>query len=312
MSRVFISAILCVVAFQPAYAGEWRFARDLQFGSRGPDVFALQRLLNERAETRVANTGAGSPSKETNYFGAATARSVAVFQREHAIKGELGVVGPKTLAALNVFLYEKKTPLRPDQSVGAPPLKLRAGEETKKENPNSRNLEQFLEIVKRVGGEQGRSAEELEKLAGDMRSLALATTTDFLTQFVSESRKNVRTISWESPWRHRVTSLFQKLTDALMPRADAQIPGFGGMVVYVFPCTCSGNWLVGMVPLSVPPLALMTHYTGSQAFLNFNAPFTLFMLGSYIPQGAPCLMYAVFGCFPLPSQAQTVPMLGTS
>ncbi len=317
MLRACIAVFLCVIAIPIAHADGWRFARELKLGSRGPDVFALQKVLNKNAATRVADAGAGSPGKETNYFGEGTARAVAAFQRKNAIAKENGFVGALTLSVLNGQIARNTQTSTPSPlGSGFSPLtkgEIQRGLELPTPpHPNARNLEQFLGIVKQVGTEQGRQAGDLESLTNDMRALALATTTNFLARFVSESRANIRTVSFGSSFAHRIAALFQKFTDALLPRADAQIPAFGGMVVYVFPCTCSGNWLVGMVPLSVPPLTLMTHYTGSQAFLNFNAPFTLFMLGQYIPVGAPCLMYAVLACFPLPSQAQTAPMLGTS
>lgn len=292
-----------------AYAENWQFTRTLQMGARGPEVFALQKILNADSQTRVANSGPGSPGNETSYFGRATERAVIAFQKLNTILGETGRVGEKTREALNKKLVRAMINPPPTPSFtkeggaggGFSPSILSP-------NPNSRNLPAFLDTVKKVGAEQGYAADTLEALTNDMRSYALSTTTNFFAQFVAENRKEVKKVSAASPLRERIARVLR----TIVPRANAQIPSFGGMVLYVFPCTCSGNWLVGMAPLSVPPIALITHYSGTQTYLNFNAPFTLFMLGTYIPQGAPCLFYAALACVPLPSQAQTMPMLGTS
>src|SRR3989344_1612712 len=310
---VYLVVILFIMA-QSARAEGWRFPREIRLGARGPDVFALQRFLNESAQTRVAERGVGSPGKETNYFGPATARAVAAFQKlksgEADFSSESGRVGPLTLAALNKRSAQD-TNIRMNTNL---PMTTNKTETkiTSPAHPNARNMDQFLGIVKQVGSAQGRSADDLQKLSEEMRSFALSTTTDFFTQFAEEARGNSSPISLESSFKSRIGALLEKFASAFALRADAQAPSFGGMVVYVFPCTCSGNWLVGMLPLSIPPINLITQYTGSQAFAWFNAPFTLFMKGNYIPQGAPCLFYAVFTCVTLPSQAQTAPILGSS
>src|SRR3990167_3193694 len=85
MKRVFSFYFFTILGlffvFSAIHAEGWRFPREMRLGARGPDVFALQKLLNEDAQTRVAERGAGSPNNETNYFGSATARAVAEFQK---------------------------------------------------------------------------------------------------------------------------------------------------------------------------------------------------------------------------------------
>lgn len=331
MKRMFLLLlVLAFSVFSAAYAAGWQFARMLQMGARGPDVFALQKLLNENPETRVSETGAGSPERETNYFGTATARAVTAFQKQNAIVGEAGRVGSATLAVLNKRLVStsapfprgsaeqseakgwdliQKPPLPSDKSRSTPPYQ---GGEVEKSNPNARNLGQFLSIVKQVGEVQGYAPDKLETLTKEIGFYALGTTTDFFAQFAKEVSLKNQKISLESTLWKKAATVLQKIAGIFALHADAQAPSFGGMVVYVFPCTCSGNWLMGMVPLSVPPIVLMTHYSGSQTFQNFNAPFTLFLLGNYIPQGAPCLFYVGLACTTLPSQAQTSPVLGSS
>ncbi|OHA19032.1 MAG: hypothetical protein A3C08_03585 [Candidatus Taylorbacteria bacterium RIFCSPHIGHO2_02_FULL_47_18] len=315
MKRVFSFYFFTILGlffvFSAIHAEGWKFPREMRLGARGPDVFALQRTLNENMQTRVSERDAGSPGNETNYFGPATARAIVVFQRQNAITGETGRVGPATLVMLNKKLAQNINPVRSKEPVVPADLPT-ANRTSNGTHPNSRNLDQFLDIVEQVGVTQGRSAGDLQKLSEEMRSFALSTTTDFFTEFAQKARGNSISISLESPFKSRIGSLLEKFAGVFALRADAQAPSFGGMVVYVFPCTCSGNWLVGMVPLSIPTISLITHYQGTQAFAWFNAPFTLFMKGNYIPQGAPCLFTVPFACIPLPSQAQTTPILGSS
>jgi hypothetical protein len=77
------------------------FNNDLTVGSSGQDILVLQRLLNKDATTRVANSGNGSPGKETTYFGDATKIAVAKFQQKYGISPANGFVGTLTRQKLN-------------------------------------------------------------------------------------------------------------------------------------------------------------------------------------------------------------------
>ena len=72
-----------------------KFSRDLKLGMRGEDVIELQRYLNHRGFT-VAKEGAGSPGKETDYFGPKTKAALARFQKSHGISPANGYLGPIT------------------------------------------------------------------------------------------------------------------------------------------------------------------------------------------------------------------------
>ena len=56
------------------------FPRNLDRGNTGPDVFLLQRLLNNFGFT-VSPTGFGSPGNETTFFGPRTQRALRSFQK---------------------------------------------------------------------------------------------------------------------------------------------------------------------------------------------------------------------------------------
>lgn len=74
--------------------------RDLQQGSTGADVMALQKFLNSDAATMVAASGAGSPGMETSTFGPATKAAAIKFQTKWGVTPVAGYVGAKTRAAI--------------------------------------------------------------------------------------------------------------------------------------------------------------------------------------------------------------------
>lgn len=77
----------------PAYA----FTRDLDIGSRGEDVRALQKYLNGHGYP-VAASAEGSLGQETDYFGALTQAALAKFQAASGITPSAGYFGPLTRA----------------------------------------------------------------------------------------------------------------------------------------------------------------------------------------------------------------------
>lgn len=66
-----------VTAAEPTFGGS--FATDLAVGAESPDVRILQKFLNTLGFV-VAQTGAGSPGFESEYYGRATAAAVARFR----------------------------------------------------------------------------------------------------------------------------------------------------------------------------------------------------------------------------------------
>ncbi len=78
-------------------------------GSQSPEVLLIQRILNSDPATRVAQSGPGSPGRETNLYGPATRAAVQKFQLKHGIvksprDSGYGIVGPKTRAKMNEIL----------------------------------------------------------------------------------------------------------------------------------------------------------------------------------------------------------------
>lgn len=73
----------------------YNFTRDLTVGSKGEDVLALQKFLNNKGFT-IATTGPGAPGNESNYFGNLTKSALAAYQAANGISPAVGYFGPLT------------------------------------------------------------------------------------------------------------------------------------------------------------------------------------------------------------------------
>lgn len=73
------------------------FVRDLEIGSVGDEVRCLQKYLNENGY-KIADSGVGSPGRETNLFGSLTAEAVKRWQTAQGVPST-GYFGPKSQEA---------------------------------------------------------------------------------------------------------------------------------------------------------------------------------------------------------------------
>ncbi len=105
----FVATALLAVIPWCAQADTQIFMRPLRIGDSGPDVFALQQLLNRVLSKPIAATGDGSPGQETVYFGSKTRVAVIRLQEQFAadiltpvgLRYGTGTVGLQTLLTLN-------------------------------------------------------------------------------------------------------------------------------------------------------------------------------------------------------------------
>lgn len=86
--------------------------KPLSIGLADSQVKLIQQVLNMSKDTQVASVGAGSPGKETNFFGSLTKKAVGQFQIKYGLIKTVndpayGHVGPRTRQKMNDLLNQK-------------------------------------------------------------------------------------------------------------------------------------------------------------------------------------------------------------
>lgn len=108
---------------------DFNFNKTIKQGDTvAPDVSYLQFILNQSADTTVAETGAGSLTGLTNFFGAKTRTAVLKFQEKYRdeiltpakITNPTGIVGEKTRSKLNQILESLFTGTYIDSNTSTP------------------------------------------------------------------------------------------------------------------------------------------------------------------------------------------------
>ena len=85
----------------PAFSkAKFIFKKNLELNQENSDVKELQKFLNAKGFV-ITKTGAGSPGKETLYFGPATKAALIKFQKAQKISPASGYFGPMTRAVAN-------------------------------------------------------------------------------------------------------------------------------------------------------------------------------------------------------------------
>ncbi|OHA40944.1 MAG: hypothetical protein A3G59_01535 [Candidatus Taylorbacteria bacterium RIFCSPLOWO2_12_FULL_47_20] len=313
------------------------FARNLRTGSSGEDVRKLQEILNSDPATVVAKEGAGSPGRETNFFGALTKLAVIRFQEIYASDilaplllykgtGFVGGATRKKLEAVGGELavrrgFPPELPTKPAPGGGS-----YISATTSVDHPNLRNIDKFLEAINVVATQRGYGPEQILDLQQKAVQSVVSTTTDYALEFE-------RQISGQNPAVSSIGSILAKdnfhaergffsvipiFLENLSPfspktvYAQSGSEPFGGMILFYFYCTCSGKWLMTLQPTAPNYVVLITHMMGMQRYLNFNVPFSRYLLGFYDPGDGDCRMQAGYSCITLPSQGKTTMTLGSS
>ncbi len=79
----------------------YRFTKMMGVGTNDPQVKYLQKMLNEKPQTKVSDLGAGSPGHETEYFGLATKAALVKWQQMNGISPTSGYFGSISMAKAN-------------------------------------------------------------------------------------------------------------------------------------------------------------------------------------------------------------------
>ena len=290
---------------------------NLSLGATGPQVMALQQMLNRDVDTRIATVGSGSPGQETSYFGSLTKSAVIRFQEKYTsevlapaglVKGS-GYVGSYTRAKLNAFsVVAKNVPTQeaPARQTAATTT------ETIPQNPNLKNINAFLAAIDTVGTKQGVTADTLATIKDRVVKDA-ATTTDLQSTFANLVQGTSHQSNADTSFAKTVAVIEKTFAVLFAPekaRASVGIP-FGGPLEYAYFCNCSATWLITLGPLPPTYVSLLSYVPGSQAYLSYNIPATQWLLGEYAGGGA-CLIIVPHGCFPLPSEGTITPTVGSS
>ncbi len=297
---------------------------NLSLGAIGPQVVALQQILNRDVDTRITTIGPGSPGNETNYFGLLTKNAVIRFQQKYAnevltpaglFKGS-GYVGLYTRAKLNALsvvpVVTENIPVQSAPIAPTSPMTATNGTATTPQNPNLKNLDKFLAAIDQAKSTQDFSAAK-RSLIKEQIVKAVATTTDLRTTFIKlVEEKSGRTVSSDTFIGTTLAALRDALGMIFAPahaRAAVGIP-FGGALFYSFYCWNSNTWLLTIQPLPPTFVTLLSYVPGSQAFLSYNIPATHWLLGEYSPVGV-CVFACPF-CIIIPTEGTITPVVGSS
>ncbi|MFA5997829.1 MAG: peptidoglycan-binding domain-containing protein [Candidatus Paceibacterota bacterium] len=291
------------------------FMNNLSLGSSGPQVIALQRILNRDPDTRIASTGSGSPGNETSYFGALTKRAVVRFQAKYAsevltpagLSQGNGYVGLYTRAKLNTIstLSQTSAPRVDTQTVPAEtPAPAMASQ-----NPNLKNVDKFLAALDSVATKQGASATEIAAVKEQVMKV-IATTTDLHATFLKMVQDTPNQAVQDTSLIGRTLAMVERAFDTVfMPgraRAGTGVP-FGGALLFPLPCN-GGVWNIMLSPLPPTFVTLVSYMSGSQAFLSYNIPATSWLLGEYTPGPGACWI----GPYYIYSEGLITPVVGSS
>ena len=305
-------------------------------------VKSLQRILNQDQDTRVVNSGPGSPGNETNFFGLRTKSAVVRFQEKYA--GEIlapaginrgnGYVGFFTRAKLNALssltqnTVEARistaspinSPSSPADMIESPVSQdknsiLSTGPvpQTTPQNPNFKNLDRFLSAIERAAAKKGLSSSEIDAIKRQVVKNA-ATTTDLRATFLKEVKNKPRQTAENSTFIHEMLlTIGQAFSNIFKPEHAQALAGlpFGGALLYAEFCEDSYTWIITLEPLPPTFPILLTYVPESQLYLSYNIPLTAWLLGEYMPGAGVCVTACPF-CIWIPSEGMITPMVGSS
>ncbi|MES2087920.1 MAG: peptidoglycan-binding domain-containing protein [Patescibacteria group bacterium] len=329
--KSFLVAVSIFVLSIPVLAEEIStssFYRNLSVGSQGADVVALQKMLNTDVETQVSGSGIASIGFETDYFGSKTFDAVKRFQWKYRDEilfpnglsqatGFVGAATRKKLSSLQNISTQQNlpvvtspvvpTPVQPEVTFpGTPATELIT---PNPETPLDKIVfdeSALFAALDRVGAKQGYTKDALTFAKEQVKKEIDLNHPE--KKFIEEVQKSgveihgLNTSSKAGPGSF--LGFFKNIVGLFAPeKANALTTGlpFGARILFILPCTCSGNWLITLTPLPPEYPALLTYYMGTQMYMTYSLPFSLNAVGAYTPAST-CLMIAYPSCYSLPQE----------
>jgi|GEM_PF-1914273 peptidoglycan hydrolase-like protein with peptidoglycan-binding domain len=344
-SLSFIAILLALsfgISAEAQSSGSTTFTANLFPGVSSPQVVALQKILNESPDTRIASAGPGSPGNETPYFGTLTKAAVIRFQQKYAsqvltpagLTQATGFVGAYTRSLLNAFaqIAAQKASASTAGPVTTPTTDsppLVTASTTSTQSPGIATLDSYIAAVNALGTKQGMSSNTLTTLDADLRQEMATSSNTVLQQFFNQQqtmyeKQQVSTDIMASPISALLQDLSQFTEETFLPqKAYAQVlptgwAPFGGFITFIVPCTCDPVVDSIFVALAYPnPVVtnlLLNYVLGTEGFNWHNIPEPgIATLGLYVPgAGEACFIGFEPFCAPLPTEGLILPITGSS
>lgn len=105
----FVVLFLLITNFSYALSTLPKYAY-LRYGDNQKEVLTLQLILNSDSDTKITDTGVGSPGHETWYFGKLTEEALKSFQEKYGLE-ITGQIDFKTWQKLNSYAIEGNSPI---------------------------------------------------------------------------------------------------------------------------------------------------------------------------------------------------------
>ena len=297
----------------------------LRTGSIGEQVKCLQKTIGAKID---------------GHFGPLTKASVFAWQRAHNLVAD-GIVGPLTRTVLNriivakgVYLpgcssntgYSVTTGKKCDSNLtllssGFLASNSNSNLNTGKANPNLKNLDLYVEAVKKGLLKGGLSPDKLPIAEAKIRKQA-EEGPDFRQEFYNIQKAIYDKKVSERILKGQILAFFEKMIDeTFMPqKAFAVGLSFGGYIIYVNPeiCDCPPG-IFTQVFVALPCAAtgisnmLMDYKNGSQKYSYYNIfEKGIGVLGFYEPGIPSCWMYVGQACSLVKSKGLISPETGSS
>ncbi len=253
--------------------------------------------------------------KDPKWTGISTPEPVVISNPVSVIKDNITSVAPRlpVMATTSPLVRRSVEELANEVVPWTPDMVVPPGV-----NPNSINLEYYIAVAREAGKKKGMNEQQLEEGERVIRERVASATIDYRQEFFKKAIiKDTGALSF----RNRIEANIQNflLSSGIVRQADALLVGlpFGGTIVYVSPCTCTGGqvWQIILIPKGPLYIKTQSYRLGTQLYGYYTLPRAMHVLGSYIPGDLICWDYWGFTCvirFYPPSEGTIMPVTGSS